>query len=280
MEGPFVENLRTEIEGTKGTQLLDRSVALLNYLGEVGEKGARVHEMAKALGLTLTTTHRIASALERHLLFEKDPYTRRYRLGQSLYMLGAKAADGMGLLRCCRPAILRLAAQTENTVSLMARSGLNIVCIDRQQISYVINSLADHIGGQVPLGVGSASRAILAFMPPEEANGIIAANAHRYSTFNGLSADDIHHQLPAIRERGYVLDQDHPFDGISSLAMPIRPQRRNIMGALVINATSARMPQERIPQLLKSIKREVQTIERGAISGCASEGISRRHDNE
>ncbi|MER8802265.1 IclR family transcriptional regulator [Mesorhizobium sp. M0520] len=252
---------KNDTEEIKGTQLLDRSVALLNYLGEVGEKGARVHEMSKALGLTLSTTHRIASALERHLLFEREPSTRRYRLGLSLYMLAAKAADGVGLRRCCRPALLRLAAQTESTVSLMARSGSNIVCIDRQEGSYVIDSLTGHIGGQVPLGVGSASLAILAFVPPEEANVIIGANAHLYSAFSGLSADDIRNQLPAIRERGYALDQDHPIDGISYLALPIRPQRRDVMGALVINATSARMPQERIQKLLRLIKREVHTIE-------------------
>ncbi|WP_240533475.1 IclR family transcriptional regulator [Sinorhizobium fredii] len=267
---------KTETKEMGGTQLLDRSVALLNYLGEVGEKGARVHEMAKALGLTLPTTHRIASALERHLLFEREPSTKRYRLGLALYMLGAKAADGMGLRRCCRPALLRLAAQTENTVSLMARSGFNIVCVDRQERSYVIDSLPGHIGGQVPLGVGSASLAILAFLPPKEANVIIDANAHLYSAFNGLSADDIRHQLPAIRGRSYAFDKDHPIDGISSLALPIRPQRRDVMGALVIDATSARMPQEGIPKLVKWIKREVQTIERGVISCLARGNIKDR----
>ncbi|MER9176964.1 IclR family transcriptional regulator [Mesorhizobium sp. M0955] len=253
---------KCEIEQIKGTQLLDRTVALLNYLGEVGGRGARVQEMAKALGLSTSTAHRIASALERHLLFERERSTKRYRLGLSLYTLGAKAADGTGLRRFCRPAVLRLAAQTGDTVFLMARSGFNIVCVDRQEGGYVIDSLTGHIGGQAPLGVGSASLAILAFLPPEEANVIIRANTHLFGTFNGLSADEILHQLPVIRERGYALDQGHLVAGVSALALPIRPQRREVMAALAINATSARMSQKRIPQLMAWIKREVEAVER------------------
>ncbi|TJW06985.1 MAG: IclR family transcriptional regulator [Mesorhizobium sp.] len=253
---------KSETEQAKGTQLLDRSVALLNYLGEVGEQGARIQEMAKALGLTGSTAHRIVSALERHLLIERETSTKRYRLGLSLFALGAKAADGTGLRRLCRPALTRLAAQTGDTVFLMARSGFNTVCVDRQEGIYVIDSLTGHIGGQVPLGVGSASLAILAYLPPEEADAIISANAHLYGAFDHLSADEIRRQLPAIRERGYALDQGHLVAGISALALPIRPQGRDVMAALAINTTSARMPAEQIPELVASIGREVEIIER------------------
>ncbi|MER9606662.1 IclR family transcriptional regulator [Mesorhizobium sp. M0243] len=255
---------KIETEQVKGAQLLDRSVALLNYLAEAGEEGARVHEMAKAFGLTMSTTHRIVSALERHLLLEREPATRRYRLGLLLYTLGVKAVESTSLRRCCRPALLRLAAKTGNSVSLVARSGFHSVCLDRQEGTYPIDSLARH--SQVPLGVGSASLAILAFLPPEEANGIISADAHLYHAFNGLSAEEIWHQLPGIRKVGYALDQGHLVAGISSLALPIRPPGRDVVGALAIRATTVQMPQERIPKLLRWMRREIQTIQQIVIS--------------
>ncbi|MER9683319.1 helix-turn-helix domain-containing protein [Mesorhizobium sp. M0184] len=175
---------KIETEHVKSAQLLDRSVALLNYLAEVGDEGARVHEMAKTFGLTMSTTHRIVSALERHLLLERDPSTRRYRLGLLLYTLGVKAVESTTLRRCCRPALLRLAAKTGNSVSLVARSGFHSVCLDWQEGTYPIDSVARHMCSQVPLGVGSASLAILAFLPPEEANGIISADAHPIGDIN------------------------------------------------------------------------------------------------
>lgn len=257
---------KIETEEVKGAQLLDRSVALLNYLAEVGDEGARVHEMAKIFGLTMSTTHRIVSALERHLLLERDPLTRRYRLGLLLYTLGVKAVESTTLRRCCRPALLRLAAKTGNSVSLVARSGFHSVCLDWLEGTYPIDNGARHMCGQVPLGVDSASLAILAFLPPEEANGIISADAHLYNAFNGLSAEEIRHQLPGVRNLGYALDQGHLVTGISSLALPIRPSGRDVVGALAIKATTAQMPRERIPKLLRWMRREIQTIQQIVVS--------------
>lgn len=132
-------------------------MAILNYLGEVGEQGARASALAEAVGLTQPTAHRIIGALERHGLIEREQSTRRYRLGLSLFVLGAQAADGTGFRRLCHPALLRLAAETGDTVFLMARSGFNTVCFDRQEEGYMIDSLTGQVGGQIPLGVGPAS---------------------------------------------------------------------------------------------------------------------------
>ena len=85
------------IEQATGTQLLDRTVAVIKLLGEVGEKGAKMAEIADGLGLKASTAHRIVSALERHGLIEREQATKRYRLGLALFSLGAAAADGTGL---------------------------------------------------------------------------------------------------------------------------------------------------------------------------------------
>src|SRR5262245_13194845 len=122
-----------------GTQLLDRAVAILSHLGEVGRGGARVSEIAEVFGLNISTAHRIISSLERHRFVERDPESKRYRLGLALFALGAKAADTTGLRRLSHPALMRLASQTGDTVFLMARNGFNTVCVDRQEGAYVID---------------------------------------------------------------------------------------------------------------------------------------------
>lgn len=254
---------KIEWDQSTGTQLLDRAVALLNHLGEIGERGARAQEVATALGLTAPTAHRILAALQRHGLVEREAATKRYRLGLSLFAMGAKAADGTGLRRLCRPALSRIAARTGDTVFLMARSGFNVICVDRQEGSYIIGSLTGYIGGQVPLGVGSASLAILGFLPVEEAEIVIEANARLYEDYNGLSADSVRAQLGAVREKGYALDQGQLVAGISALAVPILPPGRDVMAALTINMTSARLPKKRIPELVTQLREEVVAIERG-----------------
>ena len=248
-------------ETATGTQLLDRAVAILKYLGAAGEKGARAVAIAEAVGLKAGTAHRIIAGLERHGLIEREKTTKRFRLGLSLFALGALAADGTGLRRICRPALMRLAAQTGDTVFLMARSGFQAVCVDRQEGSYMIYSLTGHVGGQIPLGVGPASHAILAFLTPDEAAVVLAANAGLYPAYNNLSADDVAAALPDIRARGYAVDEGRLVEGISAIAVPIRPQGRDVVAALSINMTTARLTPERLPDLVALLRREVQEIE-------------------
>ena len=245
---------------TAGTQLLDRTVAIMKLLGDAGQAGLRPIEVSKQLGLTTTTAHRIMTALERHGLVEREQATHRYRLGLSLFAMGAKAADGTGLRSLCRPALMRLAAETGDTVFLMARSGFNVVCVDRQEGTYVLDSLTGHIGGQIPLGVGSASLAVLAFLPEQEARAIVAANAPRYAAFNGLSVEEIDGQLVETRARGFALDQGRLVAGISALAVPIAPKGRDVVAALAINMTSSRLPDERIESIADRLKAEVAIV--------------------
>ncbi len=254
-------NAEPDSEKAAGVQLLGRAVAILKYLGEIGGQGARAATLAEALNLKASTAHRIIAALERHGLVERERATKRYRLGLSVFALGAQAADGTGFKRLCHPSLLRLAAETGDTVFLMARNGFNTVCVDRQEGSYMIDSLTGQVGGQIPLGVGPASQAILAFLPPEEAELILQTNAPSYPRFNKLSAEEIATRLPDIREQGYAFDHGRLVEGISALAMPILPRGRDVVGALAINMTSARLQSGRLPELIQLLAREIKGIE-------------------
>jgi DNA-binding IclR family transcriptional regulator len=254
-------NDRPDPEQTTGTQLLDRTVGVIKLLGEFGEKGARMSEIAESLGLKTSTAHRIVTALERHGLIERERATKRYRLGLALFALGATAADGTGLRKLCRPALLRLAGETGDTVFLMARSGLNVVCVDRQEGSYMLDSLTGHIGGQIPMGAGPASQAIMAFLPEDEADAVIEANSALYARYHGLTPDRIRKSLPQIRAQHYALDHGELVAGISALAVPILPQKRDAVASIAINMTSARLAPERLNALLELLRTQVARIE-------------------
>ncbi|MDQ0473032.1 DNA-binding IclR family transcriptional regulator [Labrys wisconsinensis] len=236
-------------------------MAILKHLGGVGQQGATIAAIGEALGLKQQTAHRIVTALQRHGLIDRERQTKRYRLGLALFAMGATAADGTGLRRLARPALMRLSAETGDTVFLMARAGFNTVCVDRQQGTYVIDSLTGHVGGQIPMGVGPASQAILAFLPSAEADVVIETNAPLYQRYDGLTADRVRQSLPIIRERGYSVDEGALVAGISALAVPILPRGRDAVAAIAINMTSARLSQDRLPVLVSTLTNEVRQIE-------------------
>ncbi|WFR97822.1 IclR family transcriptional regulator [Rhizobium tumorigenes] len=245
----------------KGTQLLDRAVAILKFLGDAGQGGASMATIGTAMGLKQPTVHRIVTALERHGLVDRERETKRYRLGLALFAMGVSAADGTGLRQLARPALLRIAAATNDSVFLMARAGFNTVCVDRQQGTYIIDSLTGHIGGQIPMGIGPASQAILAFLPLTEADVILETNAELYKKFGGLSSRKLRLLLAEVRERGYALDDGELVAGISAIAVPILPPGRDAIASIAINMTSPRMAAERIPELVDLLTREVRKIE-------------------
>jgi len=76
-----------------------------------------------------------------------------------------------------------------------------------------------------------------------------------------LTSDQVFSQLSAIRQRGFALDRDRLVDGISALAVPIRPQGRDVTAALAINMTSARLSDGRVNALVALLRREIAAIE-------------------
>ena len=72
-----------------GVGVLDKAVAILGAL----ETGPRtLHELVTATGLPRATTHRLALALEHHLLLDRDD-AGRFLLGPALVRLGRVAGD-------------------------------------------------------------------------------------------------------------------------------------------------------------------------------------------
>ncbi len=243
-----------------GTQLIDRAVAVLHLLGQSGQEGCRLTELAAGIGLSLPTAHRIVAALERHRLVERDRHRRTVRLGLALFALGAEAADGTGLRRLCRPALLRLSGATSESLFLMARSGLDTICVDRQAGNYLLESLTRHVGGVVPLGLGSASLAIMAHLPPEEIEAVITANAARYASY-GLKIETIRGYLAQARRDGYVVTDGLMIEGIAAVAVPIRPAGQDVTAAIAVNLTSARLTESWKAQLLALMREEIAVIE-------------------
>ncbi|AYD00648.1 IclR family transcriptional regulator [Neorhizobium sp. NCHU2750] len=244
-----------------GTQLLDRAIAILNGLGEAGPDGATSVELMETLGLTQPTAHRIISALEREGLVERDRQSRKLRLGMTLFALASAAMDHTGLRSLVRPALVRICAATSDTVFLMARAGFNAICVDRHQGSYLIGSLTKNVGGQIPMGLGSASQAILAFLPGGEIEALIDHNAAELEQYGSWDRGQFLRSLAEIKRQGYALDDGELVAGISAIAMPILSDRRDPIAAIAINLTSARMTPERVPQLVDLLRREILAIE-------------------
>jgi len=153
-----------------------------------------------------------------------------------------------------------VAGATGESIFLMARSGLDAVCVDHQAGNYLLESLTRHVGGVVPLGIGSAALAIMAYLLPEELEAVLSANAARYAAYE-LPVSTIRGLLEQGRADGNVITDGLMIAGIAALAVPIRPKSRDVTAAIAINLTTARLTPGRRATLLSLIKNEIAEIE-------------------
>jgi DNA-binding MarR family transcriptional regulator len=124
-----------------GVGMLPRAFALVRALASLQASGARVTQLAKTVGLTQGTTHRILRALIAEGMVEQDERSKLYRLGVDFFALAAQAGNPGGMRELCRPALLRLCASLGDTIFLLVKSSFDAVCLDMCEGPFPIRSI-------------------------------------------------------------------------------------------------------------------------------------------
>ena len=93
------------------------------------DRDVSLSEIAERVALPKSSVHRLLATLIGHDLVERDPATRRYRLGIRLFELGSAAIHERGLHRAAHPALEQLSSSTGETCHLAVLSGTEAVYV-------------------------------------------------------------------------------------------------------------------------------------------------------
>lgn len=251
-------NAPRDNESRTGTQSIERAVELLRVVASRGRRGMRIGEVVAIAGLPESTCFRMLSRLEIEGLVEREKHTRKYFLGPLLHELGLLAQPRYKLSELCDGALHRLAEATLDTLYLSERSGLEAVCTSRAIGDYPIKALTLDIGVRRPLGVGAGGLAILSAMPPDEADAIIEANAHRYEKFSLNTAQSLRAALAEARIRGYAFLDSVVTSGTAAIGVAFASETP--VAAISLSAISARLEPARREEVARRIQREIRKI--------------------
>lgn len=244
-----------EVPVAGGHQVLDRAFAMLNlFRPEAPEWGAA--EVARELGLSLSTTSRIMRALESKGLLVRAA-DRRYRLGFGAVELGLRAMGLLDVGRRVRPALVNLARGSGETAVLATiqenRHAARI--IDRIEGRDAIRVTLE-IGYTWPLHAGALAKVLLAHMPDREA--VLSRRLGRVGKNTVTSRAVLRHQLDDIRRQGWAItaEETETF-GIWGAAAPVLDPMGNpvvSMGVVVPqHRHTAEHEQAIVRTLLKSV---------------------------
>lgn len=257
---PSEENTRLS-----GTQSIERALTLMREIAAHNRSGSRLLDLASRTGLQRPTVHRMLKCLTLENMVQQDPDTHRYYLGPMVFELGLTAAPRYNLREICHPAMSRIAEATGDTVFLTQRSGLDAVCLDRQEGTFPIKTFTLEIGMRRPLGVGTGSLAILSALSEDEVRHVVTANAARLHEY-GLTPTSLLAQVKSAQKRGYAVREMPSLAGVRSIGHAVHNQSGIAFAALSVSAISSRMSEKRVTEVATMLRNETRVVEKQVAS--------------
>jgi DNA-binding IclR family transcriptional regulator len=245
---------------------LKRAIELLQALSELGP--SRISDLARHLGYTQATTHRLLQQLAEGDLVSQSPADKRYALGLGLATMATHAVehvghggDGTGGLKAlCRPVLARLGAALGESIFLFVRSGFDAVCLDRWEGQFPIRTLTGDVGGRVPLGGGQGAMAILAHLAPNECEEILRYNVPRLMGMGTLDGVHLRAEIARTRKQGYSAEDTGVIAGVAAVAVPVWDAAGHVVAALSVATLSTRLSGERLSVVLDLLKKEAALL--------------------
>jgi IclR family pca regulon transcriptional regulator len=216
------------------SQSLERGLALLSAFSGKPQQG--ISELARATGLTRSTTHRYVSTLAALGYLQQDAATRRYRLGPRVLDLGFSAINSMEVREISAPHLQALSDETGHTVNMAILDGTDIVYVERCRCAASGQREIDlnlHVGSRLPAYCTSMGKVLLAFMSPAERQArldeieLAPRGPNTLTTRSALCAE-----LERVRAAGLAVNDEELAYGLRSIAAPIRTRSGEAAAAI------------------------------------------------
>jgi DNA-binding IclR family transcriptional regulator len=219
-----------------GVGVLDKAIRILYQL----EQGPQsLTDLAGATALPRATAHRLATALEQHLLVTRDT-AGRFVLGPGLVRLGRAAGGtaGRSLIEAARPPLAELRDRTGESAQLYVRSGDARVCLLSLESPFSLRTIVA-VGATLPMDRGSAAK-------------VLAGQAE-------------------VLERGWAQSVEERERGVASVSAPVRVDGQVVAAVSVSGPIerTTRQPGRRYAEAVIAAARAVEAALVGPEAGSA-----------
>jgi DNA-binding IclR family transcriptional regulator len=243
----------------RGTQSIERAVALLKELSARGTFGWRLSDLAAHCNLDKGTAHRILNCLQRERLVQQRERDRHYLPGPLLFELSLTLPPLAELQAACQAPLSRVARRTGGVAFLYLRSGADFVCAARIGATS-IKGLSIQVGTRRPLVSSAGGVAILVALPDEESRRIISENMKRIARFGELRTKSIEKMIRRSQSHGFGVNLGDVVPGINSFGVAVKDSKGAPFASLTVSGASADFPASGIQKVLAVLEEEGSQI--------------------
>jgi len=252
-----------------GTQSIRRASTILQEVAAAGQNGVRLVDLAQRTHLERATVHRMLRALLLERWLQDDDVTKRYVLGPLIFELGLCIPARSDFRSIFQPALRQLVRESQETVYLNVRSGLDFVCMAREDSAAHTRAMLHDVGGRRPLGIGASGIALLMEMDLKEAELIVKKNSQRFHHYGLATYEQALKTVHQSRQLRYALSCDLDIIGLSAVGLPIHNAAGQPFAAISIVVRTPRLTDKRCDELVAMMRRAIDRIERKIIWGNA-----------
>jgi IclR family acetate operon transcriptional repressor len=246
-------------ENSVGT--LARGLDVLELFGRLGPELSQ-KEISEALSLPMPTVHRLTAVLTERGWIDRDPATRRLRLGLEMARLMPPLMAGMRLPELARPHLLRLASSLQETV--------NAAILQGSEILYLLSESGDRlltpqvtVGMRLPAHCTALGKCLLAQQPDELARQALGEEPYERLTARTLTSwEQIVPHLAEARASGVAVSEEEYEIGLVSIAVPVPWPDGPGSAAINVSLPSARATAAFRRQLTEGLLDAARAVER------------------
>ena len=237
----------------QGSQTLLRG---LDMLDKVVDGPVKLADLSNRMGLTRSTTHRLANALIDRGFLSYLP-REGYKLGPKLLQLGFLAQSQADVVQIARPQIEVLAQRTEDTVHLGRVDGDQALYLDKIPGRRRVD-ISSRVGDRQPLTSTGLGKALLLdegepawrrmFDLDQQRGAPVADYARWCERMRGYAA------------AGHSFDLEENEDQIRCVAAPVRDASGRIIAAISVSSAAQYMDDDRMDALVADVRQTAQAI--------------------
>jgi IclR family acetate operon transcriptional repressor len=227
----------------------------LDILGLFSSERLRVSaaDVATELAVARSTAYRYLVTLGSAGYVEEDP-GGGFRLGLKVFELARLARASYGLSQIALPILAALSRDTGETALLTRRSGSYAVCLEREEQSDQRMRVSYERGSVLALNAGASAWILLAWEDPEVVRALLNdAELPRFTDTSVTETDAVEKRLASIRDSGYAISYGELDPDAVGIAAPIRDDQQRVVAGISLVATSRRVPESRVQELVAAV---------------------------
>lgn len=202
----------------------------------------RVNQVAREMGLSRSTVHRILATLSHHQFVEQDCDSRAYRPGPTLVDIGLSVVAKIDIRALAHTALAELRDLTGETTHLgILRGATSVLFLDCVESERAVRA-GSRTGLVLPAHSTCTGKALLAELTDAEVAALYPCGLPEAATPHApTTLDELLDELAEIRRLGYAVHRGESEPELAGVATAVRDQRGHLRCALLVTAPLSRV---------------------------------------